>query len=182
MTINLQYMEGTSNWGPTNVYGSATLWPQEQLATISVHLLPHLLGGQQYWWWVTNSQTGKALRLGSFDTSFAGDGSQDVFLSKNLPLGANELVVTVWHPGDSTNVPGLDRSVAGLIPIPPAPTPTAVPGVPNSGPYASTLPTGIPGVITNPGHDPSYTGRVQAPVTIHTLPSTGGGPLVHANE
>jgi hypothetical protein len=173
-------MEGLSNWGPTNVYGTATLWPQEQLATISVHLLPHLLGGQQYGWWVTNAQTGKATQLGSFDTSFAGDGTQDVFLSKSLPIGANEIIVTVWHPGDSTKSPGVDRSVAGLISVPPAPTATATPSAPSSGPYASTVPTGIPGVITNPGHHPNYTGRVKAPVTIRTLPSTGGGPLVHA--
>ena len=181
MTIQLQYVAGVSTWGPTNVYGSATLWPKEQLATITVHLLPRLLGGQQYMWWIANTKTNAVLHLGTFDSNFAGDATQDVYLLQDLPAGANEVLVTVWHPGDSATTPGPDCSVAGLVPAPPAPTATPTLLPPNPGPYATALPTMIPGVVTTPGHHPTYTRHVRAPFTIHTLPSTGGGPLVNAN-
>ncbi len=182
VTVQLQYIDGLSNWGPTNVYGSAHLWPTEQLATITVHLLPHLLNGQQYMWWVANTQSKQALRLGTFDTNYAGDLTQDVYLLQDLPEGANEILVTVWHPGDSSTTPGSDRSLAGLVPATPAAAATSTSGSPGYGLGGTPLPTAIPGVVATPGHHPTYTGHVHAPVTIHNLPSTGGGPLVHAYE
>lgn len=182
LTVQLRYVAGISTWGPTNVYGAAMLWPKEQLATIGIHLLPHLLGGQQYMWWAVNSQTQKALRLGTFNSSYAGDASQDVYLLQDLPANANEVLVTVWHPGDSSTSPGPNRSVAGYFPLPPAPIATATALVLNPAPNATVLPTAIPGINTTPGHHPNYTHRVHTPVIIHNLPSTGGGPLVHAYE
>lgn len=179
MTIQLSYMQGVSNWGPTNVYGSATLWPNEELATITVHLLPHLLHGQQFIWWIANTRTQQALRLGTFNTNYAGDATQDVYLLQDLPADANEALVTVWHPGDSATTPGNDRSVAGLVAATAAATSTSTPQASNPNPSV-TVPTLIPGLDTKPGHHPTYTGHLQAPVSIHTLPSTGGGPLVHA--
>lgn len=181
LSVQLQYMQGVSTWGPTDVDGSATIWPTEQLATITVHLLPHLLGGQQYMWWVANAQNGDALRLGTFNTSFAGEGTQDVYLLQDLPAGADEVIVTVWHPGDSARKPGTDVSLAGLIPAPsPAATSTSLAAIPLPG--ATSLPTLIPGVIAKPGHNPTYIKKVISPVRIRTLPSTGGGPMVRANE
>jgi len=174
--IQLSYVPGLSTWGPTNVYGSARLWPSEQLATISVHLLPHLLNGQQFAWWVMNSQTNKVSRLSMFNTNYAGDLSQDVYLLHELPVGANEVMVTVWHPGDSTTTPGGDRSLVGQFPVPPKPAATSTPS-------AGALPTMIPGIDVKPGHHPTYIGHLHVASTpIHTLPSTGGGPLVDASN
>src|SRR5579862_4561734 len=63
-SVALSYQPGQSSWGPTNVYGTAVLWPLDGVATLSVHLLPHLQHGDRYVWWVANSHTGASMRLG----------------------------------------------------------------------------------------------------------------------
>jgi len=122
---DLAYHYGHSNAGPTDVNGIAVFWPREGVAMLSVHVMPHLLDGDRYVWWLTNSSTGAAMRLGIFNTAETGEGYMDIFLKHALPPGANTVVITIAHPGDSLTTPGPLRTLWGRFPpqtIPPTPT------------------------------------------------------------
>jgi hypothetical protein len=159
LSASLHYVDGYSNWGPTDVYGSAVVWPHEGVATINVHFLPRLTDGASYLWWVVNTVTGKAVNIGAFNTTNAGDAAQDVYPSSPMPAGANGVVVTVWSPGDSIRALGSKRALAGQFPLPSAPT--AVGALP--------LP-----------RQPTYIHPLKLPVPVARLPQTGGGPFAEA--
>lgn len=122
LDVRLSYVRGYSNWGPTNVNGVAKVWLSEGVAMLSVHNLPHLLNGDSYAWWLVNTGTGDALPLGAFNTSEAGDASQDAIFNQAPPQGADALVVTIKHPGDPAAAPGPLRSLTGYFPAQAAPT------------------------------------------------------------
>lgn len=113
--VSLGYVRGYSNWGPTNVYGAAQIWPREAVANITVHNLPHLPYGRQYVWWVINMQTGAAMRLGAFNTTEAGNAFQDTYLAHALPAGANAVVVSIDQGVDRALRPGTQRTVGGYF-------------------------------------------------------------------
>lgn len=115
-SVDLKYQPGYSTWGPTDVYGTAVLWPQEGVATLAVHLMPRLEGGDRYVWWVVNTKSGAALRLGTFNTSNAGDTFLDTFIAHSLPAHANAVVVTVASATDPLSTPAASRSLYGVLP------------------------------------------------------------------
>jgi len=123
IVVSLSYIRGYSNWGPTNVYGTAQLWPQEGVAVLAVHNLPHLLNDDKYAGWIVNTVSGDALLLDTFNTSEAGDGSIDVIFDQSVPRGANAVVVTVMHPGDPAGLPGPQRTLSGIFPAQSRPSP-----------------------------------------------------------
>jgi hypothetical protein len=165
LRVPLSYVHGVSNWGPTDVQGTATVWPQEGVAELSVQLLPRLTNGDTYAWWVMNSTTGDVLRLGTFNTSDAGDAHVDTFLMGTLPARANLVLVTVSHPGDTVNRPSGMRSISGYLVTPAQPVSPAD----GAGVKGSTTPAGKAGQVDR-------NGQPIAPVHVVALPRTGGGP------
>jgi len=169
ISVALHYQRGYSTWGPTNVYGTAVLWPQEQVATLTVHLLPHLEGGDRYVWWVINTGSGAAVRLGTFNTTNAGDQHIATYLNHGLPAGANAVLVTIAVPTDPLRAPAASRSLYGaMVPLPLSvqrTRPVPVPGGTGTGP-------GKP----QPGRTGSHTGVAQGtPMVVPArLPMTGG--------
>jgi hypothetical protein len=161
--VPLTYIHGLSNWGPTNVRGTAVVWPLEGVAELSISLLPRLSHGDTYAWWVVNSTTGDALRLASFNTSNAGDAHIDTYLTGTLPRQANMVLVTVSHPGDAHDRPGDVRSVSGYMVIPPLP---------------QTSGSGAAGSATPVAGDGQTQRNTQStpPFRVVALPRTGGGP------
>jgi hypothetical protein len=163
LRVPLTYVHGFSNWGPTNVRGTAVVWPLEGVAELSIALLPRLSHGDTYAWWVVNSATGDALRLASFNTSNAGDAHIDTYLTGTLPRHANMVLVTVSHPGDPHDRPGDTRSVSGYMVTPP------LPQAAGSGAEGSTTPAVRAGQTERNGHP-------TPPFHVVALPRTGGGP------
>src|SRR5579875_1776602 len=78
MTIKLSYIQGYSNAGPTNVYGTLRLWPTDGVAALDALDLPRQENGAIYVSWIVNTSTGEAMRLGSFNADDAGDATQDI--------------------------------------------------------------------------------------------------------
>lgn len=145
LDVRLSYVRGYSNWGPTNVYGSAKVWLSEGVAMLSVHNLPHLLNGDSYAWWLVNTSSGDALPLGAFNTSEAGDAAKDNIFNQAPPQGADALVVTVMHPNDPAAAPGPLRTLAGYFPAQTAPagqsgTQPARPSTPARPPHQAAQP------------------------------------------
>jgi hypothetical protein len=182
LSASLHYVDGYSNWGPTDVYGSAVLWPHDDVAAISVHFLPRLTDGAKYMWWVVNTVTGKAVNIGAFNTSNAGDAAQDVYPRAPMPAGANGIVVTMWRPGDSIRALGSKRALAGQFPLPPAPT--AVGALPLPLPRSGVPGTPSPSLVGPGGsavpRQPTYIHPLKLPVPVARLPQTGGGPFAGA--
>ncbi len=165
LRVSLSYVHGVSNWGPTDVLGTATVWPQEGVAELSVQLLPRLTNGDTYAWWVMNSTMGAVLRLGTFNTSDAGDAHVDTFLMGSLPARANMVLITVAHPGDTVKRPGGMRSISGYLV-----TPANALSSSNGAGAAGSTTSGAKG-----GHV-GKNGQSTAPFRVAALPRTGGGP------
>ena len=124
-----------------------------------------LTNGDTYAWWVMNSTTGDVLRLGTFNTSDAGDAHVDTFLMGSLPDRANLVLITVSHPGDTVNRPGGMRSISGYLVTPAQPVSPAG----GAGGKGSTTPGGKAGQVY-------MNGQLIAPVHVVALPRIGGGP------
>jgi len=187
VSVKLAYMYGYSNAGPTNVYGSARLWPSEGVAVLDAHNMPRQENGDTYVSWIVNTTTGASLRLGAFNADDAGNVSQDITFNNAPPQGANALLVTVQHSGDPLNAPAAKRSLAGYFPplnVAPPPPVTA----PSHARPTITKPvrpaTGTrakPTTGTRTGHASGAPRTITSkpattrPVVI-VLPPTGGGP------
>jgi hypothetical protein len=161
LRVPLSYVHGLSNWGPTNVQGTATVWPREGVAELSLHFLPRLVNGDTYTWWVMNSATGASLRLASFNTNDAGDAYIDTYLPGTLPAQANMVLIAVTHPGDPGNRPSGQRSLSGYM---------LAPGQPNL-----SLPGQGGSNSASKGGATAGNGRARAPFQVVALPQTGGG-------
>jgi hypothetical protein len=168
LRVPLSYVHGVSNWGPTDVLGTATVWPQEGVAELSVQLLPRLTDGDTYAWWVMNSTTEDVLRLGTFNTNDAGDAHVDTFLMGSLPAHANMVLITVSHPGDTVNRPGGMRSISGYLVSPAQALPSN-----GAGAKGSTTPGSKSGQVDR-------NSQPTAPFHVVALPRTGGG--AHADR
>ncbi len=188
VSVKLAYMYGYSNAGPTNVYGSARLWPSEGVAVLDAHNMPRQENGDTYVSWIVNTTTGASLRLGAFNADDAGNVSQDITFNNAPPQGANALLVTVQHSGDPLNAPAAKRSLAGYFPplnvaLPPVAAPS------HARPTTATRPRPATGTRVKPARDtgtgtghasaaPHTSARqpTAAPPVVIVLPTTGGGP------
>ena len=173
-SVDLSYQRGYSTWGPTDVYGTAVLWPKEAVATLAVHLLPRLEGGDRYVWWVVNTKSGVALRLGTFNTSNAGDIFLDTFIVHALPAGANAVLVTVASATDTLGTPSASRSLYGALPaLTTAAAATAVPGsfLPGDGSATTSREGALSGTESSSPVSRTPLSPKQLP---RVLPMTGG--------
>ncbi len=194
MIVRLSYLQGYSNYGPTNVYGSAHLWPKEGVAELTVHLLPPQSGGSQYASWLVNTTSGEAMLLGRFNTNDAGDATQDIVFSSTMPQAANAVVVTVVRPGDPASLPGPIRSVAGTFPsqhivplVTPHPTPAAPPARAHTHNGTAPAQPRHGSSTAQGGHHASGAHKGTAPTSashhpVVMLPTTGGGPAARRLE
>ena len=173
-SVDLGYQPGYSTWGPTDVYGTAVLWPKEGVATLSVHLLPRLEGGDRYVWWVVNTKNGAAMRLGTFNTTNAGDTFLDTFIAHSLPAGANAVVVTVASAADKLGAPSSSRSLYGVLPpLTGVPVATVVPG--NSLPGDGSATTSREGTLSATENSSPPSRTPMSPNQLpRVLPLTGG--------
>jgi len=187
LSVKLAYMYGYSNAGPTNVYGTARLWPSEGVAVLDAHNMPRQEHGDIYVSWIVNTTTGAALRLGAFNADDAGNVSQDITFNSAPPRGANALLVTVQHSGDPLAAPAAKRSLAGYFPPlnVAAQAPVAAPSNMRANLTTRARPATGTGMRRSTG---TRTGRASTaprmtagqppavrPVVIR-LPTTGGGP------
>ena len=172
-SVDLSYQRGYSTWGPTNVYGTAVLWPREAVATLAVHLLPRLEGGDRYVWWVVNMKSGAALRLGTFNTSNAGDIFLDTFIQHALPAGANAVLVTVASATDTLSAPSVSRTLYGALPsLTASAAATAVPGsLPGDGSATTSREGALSGTESSSPLSRTPLSPKQLP---RVLPMTGG--------
>lgn len=175
VTIDMRYQRGYSTWGPTNVYGTTVLWPREGVATLSVHLLPRLEGGDRYVWWVVNTKSGAALRLGTFNTTNAGDMYLDTFMPRGLPKGADAVVISMAAKEDSLATPGTARALYGVV------TAQAL--------VQASVGTSSTGIDMSKGKESSLIGGAArggiqgVPHTLpRVLPMTGGGPALRKHQ
>ena len=187
VSVKLAYMYGYSNAGPTNVYGSARLWPSEGVAVLDAHNMPRQENGDTYVSWIVNTTTGASLRLGAFNADDAGNVSQDITFNNAPPQGANALLVTVQHSGDPLTAPAAKRSLAGYFPPlnVAAPAPVTAPSHARPTITKPVRPaTGTrakPTTGTRTGHASGAPRTITSkpattrPVVI-VLPPTGGGP------
>jgi len=188
VSVKLAYMYGYSNAGPTNVYGTARLWPSEGVAVLDAHNMPRQENGGTYVSWIVNTTTGASLRLGAFNADDAGNVSQDITFNNAPPQGANALLVTVQHSGDPLTAPAAKRSLAGYFP------PLNV-----AAPAPVTAPSHARPTITKPvrpatGTRTGHASGAPRPITskpattrpvVIVLPTTGGGPpaaRLHAHK
>lgn len=169
----LAYVPGYSTWGPTNVYGVARVWAREGEVALSVHFLPRLPSPGHYASWLVDRNTGQALRVGTFNTSEAGDAVQDVILGTPISTAEETVVVTAYPTGGADDVPGPYRSAIGSLsaaaPVAAHPAPTLSSPAPTTGEHRGSgmHPTTGPG-HANPHAKPS--------TYVVVLPRTGGGP------
>ncbi len=197
LSVKLAYMYGYSNAGPTNVYGTARLWPSEGVAVLDAHNMPRQENGDTYVSWIVNTTTGASLRLGAFNADDAGNVSQDITFNNAPPQGANALLVTVQHSGDPLNAPAAKRSLAGYFPplnvaLPPVAAPShARPTITKPvRPATGTRVKLARDTGTGTGHAsaaPHTSARqpTAAPPVVIVLPTTGGGPpaaRLHAHK
>jgi hypothetical protein len=161
------------------------IWPHEGVARLTVHKLPHLLGGDSYVWWVVSTLSGDALRLGTFNTSEAGDGQVDTFLNASLPSDANVLVVSVARRGDALSRPGVERTLSGYMAMRGPSSSLAQPQPLGSGHGSGSQAhggrgSGVPGGSAPGTRVQVLTAKARAgrtlPVRVVSLPQTGGGP------
>ena len=196
LSVKLAYMYGYSNAGPTNVYGTARLWPSEGVAVLDAHNMPRQENGDTYVSWIVNTTSGASLRLGAFNADDAGNVSQDITFNSTPPRGANALLVTVQHSGDPLNAPAAKRGLAGyfpplnVAPPPPVAAPSHARATSATRPRPATGTRVKPATGTRTGHAsgaPRTSARQPAavPPIVVRLPTTGGGPpaaRLHANK
>ncbi|MBX5492385.1 MAG: anti-sigma factor [Chloroflexi bacterium] len=130
INVVLQYLNGVSNWGPTNASGVAEIITGEGEVRLQATGLPRLTG-ERYQLWIIDSSTNTQLPLGAFNASPDGVGRLDLVLDQPIPDSSwNLLVVTVEAEGAPPATPSNRRSIAGRIAEP--------------GPGGSTRPAELP--------------------------------------
>jgi LPXTG-motif cell wall-anchored protein len=188
VTINLTYLDGVSNWGPTDATGTSVVVLREEEVELSVAGLPKL-SGEMYEVWLANTAGGDWLSVGKFNVD--GTGAGELQESIDLPSGLPEhpydlLLITVEPEPDSSAAPTDKVSIAGYFPGThgaPASTATATtgPGSNQDGAEATASATAVgptargtstPAVvIPNKVRTPSVTGTPG--LSPSRLPKTG---------
>jgi len=115
--LMLTYMPNVSNTDTPAASGIAELVMQEGEFRISAAGLPHLDGADRYVAWLVNSQSNQLYRLGSFNTTEAGESvrSEDVLPDAIPNKQWNLLLVTVENSAEA-NRPSAKHSIAGTFP------------------------------------------------------------------
>ncbi|MBI2939778.1 MAG: hypothetical protein HYY04_05005 [Chloroflexi bacterium] len=164
--INLRYLSGISNYGPTNAIGVVEIVLIEGDVRVDLRGLPKL-NGELYQAWLVNSASGDRLSIGKFNAGE--DGS--AYLESVLDLTDQHFdlaVISIEPEPDPSPNPDARLSIAGFFPgaQPVTPTPEAV-----APPTPEAETTGTPG--------PTPTALPLRPVR---LPRTGGGPAIEVRR
>lgn len=110
--VTLSYLDGLSNWGPTDATGELELSFAEGYARIEAFGLPQL-DGERYQGWLVNSESNDAISAGRFNA----DASGTVLYRGTLPaindFGFDLFLITVELEPDDAPQPGGDRSIGG---------------------------------------------------------------------
>ncbi len=162
INVVLQYLNGVSNWGPTNASGVAEIITGEGEVRLQATGLPRL-SGERYQLWILDTANNTQLPLGAFNANADGVGRLDLVLDQPIPddTSWNLLLVTVEAEGPPPTAPSNRRSIAGRIAEPgpggnarPAELPrtggppdSAVPSTPQPLPPPSSPPWPLPAVI-----------------------------------
>lgn len=118
VSIVLSYLNGVSNWGPTNATGVAEMVPREGEARITVTGLSRL-NGEQYVVWIMNSGTREMMSLGGFNTAENGVGRLELTTKDPFPdRGWDTVFISVEAAGAVPAQAGNRRGIAGRWPIP----------------------------------------------------------------
>lgn len=126
--IFLSYLEGVSNWGPSNGTGVAEVNLGEGEITVNVANLVQL-EGEEYSSWLVNTSTGQRLQVGTFTVNERGYGFSHTFVEDGVDLREQgfDLFVITAGPDPTGRV-----SIAGFFPSPEQP-PQRPSRLPNTG-------------------------------------------------
>jgi LPXTG-motif cell wall-anchored protein len=118
ITIVLSYLEGVSNWGPTNATGVAELVTREGEVHLKTTGLPRLTG-EEYDVWIVNTNSQQRLSLGRFNSADDGRGALDVAGAREIPdSGWNLMMLSVEATGTASTAPSNRHTIAGRFPNP----------------------------------------------------------------
>jgi hypothetical protein len=110
--VPLAYIEGLSNWGPTDATGTVELSFAEGYARLDALGLPKL-DSERYQGWIVNSESNDAISIGSFNA----DASEAIAYEGVLPViadfGFDLFIITVEPDPDDAPQPTADRSIGG---------------------------------------------------------------------
>ncbi len=126
--IFLSYLEGVSNWGPTNGTGVAEVNLGEGEITVNVANLIQL-EGEQYTSWLVNTSTDQRLPVGTFTVNERGYGFSHTFVEDGIDLRDQGFDLFVITAGSD---PTRRVSIAGFFPSPEQP-PQKPSRLPNTG-------------------------------------------------
>jgi len=116
--VVLNYLNGVSNWGPTDAGGVLELVRAEGEARLTVRGLPKT-PGQHDVLWLIHEGTNEVFRLGELQFQADGTATLDLFLPDPIPdQGWNLAMVTVENTAAPEH-PGPRHAVAGRFPQPP---------------------------------------------------------------
>lgn len=153
--VQLSYLDGLSNWGPTDAGGTVELIFAEGVVRLSADGLP-AIEGERYQGWIVNSQTNDAISIGQFDASPDGEVRYEGALPPIAEFGFDLFILTVEPDPDDAPQPSPHRSIGGrfsLIGLPAADGTTAADtqgGATGAGASPQQLPnTGDPTLMTD---------------------------------
>ena len=110
--VDLAYIDGLSNWGPTDADGTVELSFAEGYARLDAAGLPRL-DTERYQGWIVNSESNDAISIGSFNA----DGGGVISFEGDVPalsdFGFDLFIITVEPSPDDAPQPTSDRSIGG---------------------------------------------------------------------
>jgi hypothetical protein len=137
--VELRYLDGLSNWGPSDATGRLELSFAEGYARVRAQRLPALERGR-YQGWLVNSETNDAISAGRFNADASGVATLDGTLPLITNFGFDLFILTVEPEPDDAPQPTTNRSIGGRF---------AIAGT-------SALDQRLPGDVTNrPGQLPT---------------------------
>lgn len=143
--VDLAYIEGLSNWGPTDATGTLELSFGEGFARLDASGLP-ALSGQTYQGWIVNSETNDAISIGAFNADTSDVVSYQGALPVITDFGFDLFIITVEPEPDDAPQPTVERSIGGRF--------TLLGDVPSDGGTPGDAQQTAPGELPNTG-DPT---------------------------
>ncbi len=143
--VRLAYIDGLSNWGPTDAFGTAELGLSEGYVKIDATGLPQL-DRQRYQGWIVNSQTNDAISVGTFNASDARAVAYRGTLPEITDFGFDLFILTVEPDPDDAPQPTAQRSIGGRF---------SLAGARSAGGVGGDSLAGGPRQLPNTG-DPTY--------------------------
>ena len=115
-TVPLAYLEGDSNYGPTDATGNAAIDTSTGSVQIAVLSL-HTLDDDRYEGWLAGGGE-EPVSTGRFNTDEAGVGSSAIKLGDLSQTRNTKVILTVEPEPDPSPAPDPRHSIGGLIPEP----------------------------------------------------------------